>query len=195
MKKYPELRFTCPEDQLIRLATVLQSGFHVKGTAGNSIFSLLTTIPGFTEAYIVDEIQTIFFNGDAIDDMEAILHGPTATIALAGAMPGLAGAIVRKGSPWGALRKTRTTHDTDSTGDQIDVLIKLFNTVAADKGADVLTQAVRINALDLIHFLELRPSLLHSFRDITLDGAPIAVDKLNETIASHDQLQVKVRRS
>lgn len=195
MKNYSTLCFTCPEDQLIRLTTVLQSGFYVNAAEGDSIRSLLTTVPGFTEAYIADEIQTVFLNGDALDDMETILHGPAATIALAGAMPGLAGAIVRKGSPWGALRKSKATHGAGFSGNKIDVLVKLFNTIAVDKGADVFADTVRIKALDLVHFLELRPSLLCSFRNITLDGNRIPVDKLCDTLSSHDRLQVKVQRA
>jgi len=194
MKKYKELSFACPEAQLVRLATVLQSGFHVDGTVGDSIFSLLSAIPGFTKTYIAEEIHTVFLNGDALDDMETVVYGPHATIALAGAMPGLAGAIVRKGSPWGALRKTRAVEHRDHSGDHVDVLIKLFNTVAVDKGADLFTGGVRINTRDLVHFLELRPSLLYSFVDITLDVDPLEADKLVEAIASFDQLLVCVRR-
>lgn len=193
--KNPELRFVCPEDQLIRLSTVLQSGFHVKGREGDSIFSLLKTLSGFTETYIVDKVQTVFLNGDALDDMETVLRGTAATIALAGAMPGLAGAIVRKGSPWGALRKTRTVNEADYSGTPVDVLIKLFSTVAVDKGPELFTTGVLINTRDLIHFLELRPTLLSSFKDITLNANPLSAHNLTQTVSAYGQLQVQVQRS
>lgn len=194
MKKYPELSFTCPEGQLTRLATVLQSGFHILGKEGDSVSSLLGQIPGFTRSYIDDEIKTVFLNGDAIDDLESTLHGPSATIALAGAMPGLAGAIVRKGSPWGALRKTKSGDNTTYSGATVDVLIKLFNTVAVDKGVALFTDSVCIGARDLVHFLELRPSLLNSFENIALDGAAIRPDKLAEAVSSYSRLMVKVTK-
>ncbi|MCG6931107.1 MAG: hypothetical protein LJE64_11180 [Desulfofustis sp.] len=191
MNTYPVLTFTCPADQLIRLATVLQSGFYVTAAEGDSLISLLKALPGFSEAYIAKEIQTVFLNGDALDDLQTPLSGSDATIALAGAMPGLAGAIVRKGSPWGALRKTKTITTAEHSGGPVSVLIKLFNTVAVDRGPGLLTGSVRINAGDLIHFLELRPSLLASLTGLALNGSPVAPERLSEAISGFNQINVK----
>jgi len=194
MKTYPELVVSCPEDEQTRLATVLQSGFYVSGIEGDSILSLLSSLPGFTTSYIADKIQTIFFNGDALDDAETLLYGPHATVALGGAMPGLAGAIVKKGSPWGALRKTKTAHDTGYSGEQVEVVVKLFNTIAVDRGGQLLNESVHINSRDLIHFLELRPSLLYRFTDISFNGKPVEADKLSETVASYKRITLTVRQ-
>ncbi len=191
MKTYPVLTFNCPPDQLIRLATVLQSGFYVNAAEGDSLFSLLKTLPGFSEDYIADEIQTVFLNGDALDDLQTPLSGSAATIALAGAMPGLAGAIVRKGSPWGALRKTISRSGAKRSGGTVSVLIKLFNTVAVDRGPGLLTGSVRINAGDLVHFLELRPSLLASLTGLALNGSPVAPERLCEAVSGFDQINLK----
>lgn len=191
MKTCPELTFTCPPDQLVRLATVLQSGFHVTAAEGDSLLSLLKTLPGFSEAYIADEIQTVFLNGDALDDLQTLLTGSAATIALAGAMPGLAGAIVRKGSPWGALRKTQSAAGVGCSRKPVAVLVKLFNTVAVDRGPGLLTGSIRINTSDLVHFLELRPSLLASFADLALDGSPIDLEGISQAAARFDQVSVK----
>jgi len=174
---------------------MLQSGFHLDGVEGSTIASLLVSVPGFTETYIEEEIHTIFYNGDAIDDMDTRLSGPSATVALAGAMPGLAGAIVRKGSPWGALRKTPEIGGADRTGGHVNVLVKLFNTIAVDRGPELLTTGTRINAHDLHHFLALRPSLLNSFRAVTFNESPVASDELEPLLSSCDQIRLQVHTS
>jgi hypothetical protein len=91
----PLLCFTLQPEDLLRLATLFQAGFYVTAAAGDSVISVLQRLPGFTPAYIERDIQTIFLNGTAIDDLSVPLNGSSAVIALSAAMPGLAGAILR----------------------------------------------------------------------------------------------------
>jgi len=186
------LTLTCPHNSLLRLVTVLQSGFLHRCREGETILSCLLGLEGFTREYIEKKIQTIFYNGDALDDMEAELSGDRPTIALSSAMPGLAGAILKKNSPCGILRKTRSVEYSGTAGRLLDVAIKLFNTVALDRGPALFQQGIIIKSLDLSSFLALRPGLLDSFSDITLAGSAISPVDLLGSISENRLLTIKV---
>ncbi|MEE4313709.1 MAG: hypothetical protein V2J11_04390 [Desulfofustis sp.] len=189
----PLLTCTIPEEDLPRLATMLQAGFFVDGAAGESISSLLQRLPGFSADYIENQIQTVFYNGDAIDDLSQPLIGPAPTIALSAAMPGLAGAILRKNSPAAPLRKTRSqaaAAASDNTA--VTVLVKLFNTLAIERGPALFRSGVRIKAADLAGFLSLRPSLLEKTRDIRLAGSPVPADELTQRLAGQTSVIMHV---
>lgn len=188
----PLLTCTIPEVDLPRLATMLQAGFYVDAAPGESIGSLLERLPGFSADYIEHQIQTVFYNGDAIDDLSQPLTGPSPVIALSAAMPGLAGAILRKNSPAAPLRKTRGTASSGDDDAAVTVLIKLFNTLATERGPELFRTGVRVKAADLSGFLALRPSLLEKARDIRLAGSPVAADDLPEQLAGQSSVTIHV---
>ena len=189
----PSVTLSCSESNLIRLATVLQSGFIKAGTEGDSIYSFLLDLPGFTEDYLLREVQTIFYNGDALDDLDSALAGGFATIALGSAMPGLAGAIMKKGSVCAAFRKTRTVQNVSRQGDPVQVRVKLFNTIARDRGPRLFNTGLRLDTHDLILFLELRPRLMDAFSDIIFDNMQLAPELLIESLSSVAQIRLEVR--
>ncbi len=189
----PSLKLNCSESNALRLSTVLQSGFLVTGIEGDSIYTFLMNLPGFSEDYLATEVQTIFYNGDALDDLDSQLAGQSATIALASAMPGLAGAIMKKGSICGALRKTRTLMAVSRPGETIEIRVKLFNTIARDLGPGLFSSGIRIDVRDLCLFLELRPGLVGSFSNMTLDDLSLASTELVGALSSLKQLRVEVQ--
>ena len=185
------LLFNCAENELLRLTTILQSGFVETGRQGDSILSFLLTLDGFTEAYIENKVQTIFYNGDALDDPEIKLGGESATIALGAAMPGLAGAIMKKGSICGTFRKSPTKFDIGRSGDPVAVRVKLFSTVARDRGPQLLRRGVRIDAQDLGYFLQMRPALVNGLTNIRFRDRTVSSEKLGELLSTCDHLLLK----
>ena len=107
-------------------------------------------------------------------------------------MPGLAGAIMKKGSICAALRKTRTILDVSQHGEPIEVRVKLFNTIARDLGPGLFSSGIRVDAQDLYLFLELRPGLIGSFSGITLDDSSLSSTELLGVLSSLKQLRVEV---
>lgn len=186
-----ELSCRIPKECLTRLATVLQSGFFLEAQSGLSLQNFLLSLPGFTETYIADDVGTVFLNGDAIDEMDVPLSGDTATIALSAAMPGLCGTILRKGSPHATLRKKHVALEATTSHDTITVTIKLFNTVALDRGPELFKHGVRLQAADLASFLTLRPSLVAALQDPVLDGTPVSGDELLDRLAGHTTILFK----
>ena len=66
---------------------------------------------GISESYLNERVQTIFLNGRAVDDLFGEVVGNNSTIALSAAMPGLAGAVFRKGGMLSSLRNPRAGTD------------------------------------------------------------------------------------
>ena len=186
--KLPTLKCTIADKDLARLVTFLQSGFFLTTQNGTPFLSVLLSLPGFTNDYIRSDIGTLFLNGDAIDDFDLPLTGTTATIALSSAMPGLCGTILKKGSPHAALRKTRVAAPAVSSGAEVLVQIKLFNTIALERGPELIKHGVRIRAADLVSFLSLRPSLLQAMHALSLDGKTISPEQLPDTLAPHAEI-------
>jgi len=64
---------------------------------GCPIRALLREVLGLTDEYIEARLQTVFLDGKPVDDIDGPLSGTGATLALAPAMPGLMGAMLRRG--------------------------------------------------------------------------------------------------
>lgn len=152
-------------------ATVLQAGIVLQTRRGDKLGVFLDKLPGFTHEYIINAIQTIFLNGTAIDDLETPLTGDSPVLALSAAMPGLAGAIFRKNSFHAALRTTHKEEQVAHRDDAIaSVHLKLFNSIARDRGPALLTGGVSIKTSSLLSFFQTSPSMLSHLHSFRLDG-------------------------
>ncbi len=178
-KSFPVLSMSMEPRSRARFVTLLQSGFFCKAVQGQTLFSFLISLPGFTREYIANRLQTIFLNGDSVDDTELAFSGSSATLALSAAMPGLAGSLFRKCSPLTALRKTAVQGALSSAAAPVAVQVKLFNVIAVEKGGELLAGGVVINRDDLLSFLELRPSLVTAIKTLTFDKIPVSPAELS----------------
>jgi hypothetical protein len=187
----PELSCTTSKTDLARLVTLLQSGFTRTTKNGTTFMSFLSSLPGFTEDYIANDIGTLFLNGDSIDDFSLPLTGKSVTIALSSAMPGLCGTILKKGSPHAALRTKAVVKLEGKPGESVDVRIKLFNVIALERGPELFAHGVQIRTADLVSFLALRPSLLEAFGNIYLTGKALSNGLLLGSLAPHPEILIK----
>jgi hypothetical protein len=189
----PLLCFTLQPEDLPRLTTLLQAGFYVTAAEGDSVISILQRLPGFTPEYIERDIQTIFLNGTAIDDLSVPLTGSSAVIALSAAMPGLAGAILRKNSPHASLRQPFIGDRRTTTGAPLPLVvqIKLFNQLAVERGPDLCRAGVSVKASELASFFTLRPFLVQELQHLSLDGAPLTADELLDRLSSKDLVTMR----
>ncbi len=135
------------------MAGLLQRGYLVPVTGPVSIVDLLIGLPGFDETYIGEELQTIFVNGLPADDVHRLLQ-PGDTLALSAAMPGLAGAIFRKGGLHGSLRTRPVAKKEQQVEASGYVTVKLFNRVSAETGPQQLRAGICIRGKVLARFLD-----------------------------------------
>lgn len=166
----PNLLLTVTADALPLFTTVLQSGIEIKTPYGETLAKFLNNFPGFTAEYLADTVQTIFLNGTAVDDLSLPLTGRHPVLALSAAMPGLAGAIFRKNSFHSALRtETKSLQSIEQGQDSTIVTLKLFNSIARERGEEILKGGFCMQAALFATFLNKRPNLTQYIRSIRLD--------------------------
>lgn len=162
-----EIKIIVSQDKLEKYTRILQSGIILECEASQSVGTFLSNLPGFDMDYIVNKIQTIFLDGNAIDDMETQLTCSPSVLALSAAMPGLAGAIFRKNSLHGALRTSDSRNkDTTEVGSTIAVRLKLFNMIASEKGLGILKEGGVFLGSNILNFFDQRPQLEQSVIEI-----------------------------
>jgi hypothetical protein len=177
-----------------RFSTLLQSGFYLEAPQGIQLGELLFTLPGFTEEYVKSRIETIFLDGLPVDELEQQLFGEELVIALSAAMPGLAGAIFRKGGVHASLRTETAAQAVQSaTATAIRIRIKLFNVIAAQRGADVLCKGCEIMTADLLKYLAYRPALLAGITTITMNDTPCETQELLAILHQEERIQLFIK--
>lgn len=125
---------------------LFQQGITVEVEAGCSVKELLCGQLGIDPAYVEERITTIFLNGKPVDDCDTAVVGDGAVLALSAAMPGLVGAMLRKGGFYTAMRSAITyrTQNADSIRAKGLIRLKLFNSIMGEAGPLVLRRGIII---------------------------------------------------
>jgi hypothetical protein len=162
---------------------LLQHGIRVLVSPGKSIQDFLCVQMGLEPEYVRERILSIMLDGKPVDDPEtaALLAG--SSLALSSGMPGLVGAVLRRGSPLASLRGTITYRESEAAGTKEEgiICVKLFNLIMTDLGFRFLEHGILINTGVLAEFLkENRPRLNEKCRGIQINGNPVSLRKFNE---------------
>jgi len=192
----PTVSLLVRADALDRFTTLLQSGFFLSIQQGESIGGLLTSLPGFSEKYIKERVQTIFVDGLPADDLAQQFSEKETVLAISAAMPGLAGAIFRKGGVHASLRTTtgKKKHSSPQGG-LLTVRLKLFNIIAKERGITVLAQGCLILSASLEKFLGYRPPLAASIQSISIDGQKTDMKMLRKILAVNTTIVLTINSS
>ncbi|MDP3428172.1 MAG: 3'(2'),5'-bisphosphate nucleotidase CysQ [Humidesulfovibrio sp.] len=166
---------TARPEALLALTPILREGVGIGLRPGLSLRQTMIQDLGFCPTCVEERVQTVFLDGSPVDDIDADHATPGCTLALAGALPGVAGIAMRRGSPVGVFREGIAhdiTHDIgdnsadSATGGQaaatalLPATLKLFNTVAVECLAAVLEQGVELRAGRLAELLLADPDAL-----------------------------------
>lgn len=189
------LTLTVGSDKIQLFSTLLQSGIEIETTRGDVIGTFLERLPGFSEDYIVEAVQTIFLNGTATDDLQTPLSGGSPVLAISAAMPGLAGAIFRKNSLHASLRTAQTVEEDGDTAGTTTVTLKLFNAIARDKGTMLLAGGVNIKAKNITDFLGHRSTLIPHIESAVVAEQPIQPSELTKTLQGLDTVHLQIIES
>ena len=170
-------------DLLPRFFQLLERGFMVKTLVGCSIKTLLCQQLDMSPEYLDERIQTIFLDSKPVDDVNCAIVRDGSTLALSGAMPGLVGATFRKGGYYAPMR-SQISHKGETESESLQkgaVFLKFFNILLREMGPAFLKRGVWVNGGDLEGLLERHSNELRAgFREATLDGEKIDLDKLLE---------------
>jgi len=175
MPKQNTLVLRADPDALAGLAPLAREGFSVVARAGRSLRETLVNDFGLCPDCVEERIQTVFLDGSPVDDIDQDSARPGCTLALAAAMPGVAGIAMRRGSPVGVFREGVTHHadaDADNGEEPFALTLKLFNSVAVECLAKVLAHGVSVRAARLAELLESNPEALTGVA-FALDGQPL----------------------
>ncbi len=132
----------------------LQKGVFVKVRLGGSIRSLLCEQFGLSPDYVKNRIQTAFLNGKPVDDFETATVTEGAVLTLSGAMPGLAGATLRKGGFYSAMRATLSHRENREKreGEEGFITIRIFNILLNELGPVLLAHGIYLEKSDFDDF-------------------------------------------
>ena len=154
-----KLNLTVKPDRMSLFSSLLGQGFTLKVQTGISVRDLLCRQIGVSDDYLDQRIQTIFLDGKVIDNVDSAKIRQGSTLALSAALPGLAGATLRRGGAYAAMRsqishKNNTADDSDGNG---IVMLKLFNLVALELGPMFLKQGIWVDGKNLENFFQRIP--------------------------------------
>ncbi len=164
------------------LAALLSGGFEVTAKLPCPLSDLLVEQMGVPRDYLQNRIQTLFLNGDPVDDVEGTTVHAGDVLALSAAMPGLVGATMRKQGPLASLRRQVTLSDSPSaeTADgREEVNVKLFNMVVEELGPIFLARGIVIPPDILSNFIGAAGDTLEKItRGLEVDNKPVALADL-----------------
>jgi len=180
LESFRNLRLKLKPGRESRLLPIFQQGICVRTRLGLPLARVLEEV-GFTGTYLVEKVQTVFLDGSAVDNLDGAIVKGGSVIALSAAMPGLAGAILRKGSPISGLRSnTSAAAIHRSVADVVGtVRLKLFNRVAEEMGPQLLHKGILLKRSDFENFVAGRPGLLEKeVLEAQLDSTPLSPAEL-----------------
>ncbi len=138
---------------------ILQKGFFIKAQVGCSINELFCGQFGISPEYFKDRVQTVFLNGNPVDDTSSAIVKDGSQIALSGAMPGLVGAVLRKGGFYSSLRSGISYREKNKIESSVEgiVFLKIFNLLLREIGPAFLEKGLQIKGIEFQDFLKKRP--------------------------------------
>ena len=175
------LKLTVEADQVPGFFPFLQKGVRVEAKTGCSVKGFLRDQLHMNPDYIEERVQTCFLDGKAVDDIESAMIRQGSTLTLSGAMPGLLGATLRKGSYYASMRDQISHKEKMGLCDSGDgyVILKLFNLIIREVGPDLLMRGVWIEGKDLEDFMNGQGEVFRKkLKDASHNDEPIKWDRL-----------------
>lgn len=168
----------------------------MKAQVGCSIKTLLCRQLGLSPEYVEKRIQTIFLDGRSVDDLNSAVVEDGSTLALSAAMPGLAGATLRKGGYYAPMRSQISYREvtTSKPLEEGTILLKLFNLPLKELGPTFLKRGVWIKGKDLSDFFERQPDDFWARCHMAqLGGKDLDVAELLEKKCTDEDVFLQVR--
>jgi hypothetical protein len=194
-KQITAVSLTVEKEKVPAFHPLLARGFIVKTRVGCSVKTLICSCLGLSADYLEQRLQTIFLDGKAVDDIETTVVRQGATMALSAAMPGLAGATLRRGSAYAAMRN-QITYQKETCGESTKdgtICLKLFNLVAADIGQSFLEKGILTSGKYLQDLFRSAPDkIISGVRSGEVDGVRMSADRIVSTDWEQTQVFLKL---
>lgn len=174
---------TCKESLITVFFQLLQNGFRIEGNVGCSVKSFLCEQFGISYEYLEKRIQTIFLDGKPVDDVDAAIVRDGTTLSLSAALPGLAGAVLRRGGYYAPMRNTISCKGEQSPSSMQPgrVFMKLFNLPLRELGPIFLERGIFVEGSNLKEVFLIHKAVFRTeCKAARVDGRNIDPDQLLE---------------
>ena len=170
-------------DKIHFFFSLLRHGFMVEAPVGCSVKTMLNNTLGMDDNYVEDRIKTIFLDAKPVDDINTACINDGSVLALSGAMPGLAGATLRRGGQLASFRGSISckSDGKSALSQEGHVVVKLFNLLVNDLGLIFLQKGILIKKKQLEDFFDSRPvDFWPSLKSAYLNSQKISLDTWSE---------------
>ena len=179
-----------------RFFNLLQQGFMVEAQSGCNVKTLLCEQFGISPEYLDKRIQTIFLDGRSVDNVNSTIIRNGSTLTLSAAMPGVVGAVLRKGGYYASMRRQishiEKTRPQDLKGGMI--VLKLFNLLLKELGPTFLNRGIWLEGNILEDFFRRQPNdFWAGCKAATWDGKNIDPNLLTEMKWANKNVYLKLR--
>ncbi len=191
------ISLTVDKSLIPAFSKLLQEGFSVEGDIGCSVKAFLCEQFGVSPDYLEKRIQTIFLNGSPVDDIEKAIVGDGATLSLSAALPGLAGATLRRGGYYAAMRDQISCREEQSSvsGKRGKVLMKLFNMPLQELGPAILERGILVEGGKFQEVLAARAGAFRrECKDAIADGKQVGIGQVLEMDWGRGDIFLQVKR-
>ena len=155
-----KLNLNVANDKIHFFYSFLRHGFIVETPVGCSVKTMLNNSLGMDDNYVEDRIKTVFLDAKPVDDIETACINDGSVLALSGAMPGLAGATLRRGGQLALFRGSISCRSDGKNASSQEgfVFVKFFNLLVKDLGPIFLKHGILIKKNQLEDFFSTRPA-------------------------------------
>jgi len=178
---FPSLLLSFEPGRIFVFFQLLENGFIIKGQIGCSVKEFLCNRMFIDQEYLDKRIQTIFLNGKPVDDVNSAIVKDGSAISLSAAMPGLAGATMRKGGVLATMRSGISCVPVETGFDSYEgkVTIKFFNLISKELGPEFLNRGIIIDGKTLAGFIGANRKIIEAgLFSAETDGVKIETEKL-----------------
>ena len=176
-------------------STAFSKGLAVAACFPCSVRELVCGQLGIPEDYLENRVQTLFLDGKPVDDVNTAMVEENASLALSAAMPGLAGAVLRKGGYYASLRKS-ISHAAGEAAARVcegRIVVKLFNLTVREIGPLLLKRGVWMDTADFNRMVNIYfESLQAGCREICLNEQAVEIDALLNVKGGESQVYLQV---
>jgi len=183
------LRIRAAAADLETLAPLAREGLGLRLPAGRTLRESLALDLGICPDCVEERLRTVFLDGSPVDDIDAERLRPGCALALAGALPGVAGIAMRRDSPVGVFREGITSRADDSAGEQagdLDLTLRLFNSAAEECLVTVLAHGATVRGGRLAELLAGDAARLAA-AGFELDGRALSRAELIDALATREE--------
>jgi len=175
---------------------IFQGGFLFLCQVETSIEDLLLRQLGLKPKFIAEKVNTVFLDGSCVDDISTAILKDGSIVAFSSAMPGLAGATLRRGGHYACLRDSITHVEKDMPDIRRDgyVTVKLFNLLMAELGRVFLEKGIVLNRPSAVDLLNREHEDLWRHADkVRIWGTPSSREKVIEELSLTEKNHIMVR--